>query len=153
VGLLKLEFATIWDDARELPMHKGWSLRPRFARTNDRAPARDKVKESFCLTGRVQLGDFKIDLDHRTVSLRDQELRLTSEEFDLLLFLASHPRSLVTPQTAMATRSTANQRSPKFLRALISLRKKLDAAGPGNHYLRTEPLVIYSFDPGAHSCT
>jgi hypothetical protein len=30
---------------------------------------------------------------------------------------------------------------------LISLRKKLDAAGPGKHYLRTEPWIIYRFDP------
>jgi DNA-binding response OmpR family regulator len=100
----------------------------------------------------VQLGDFKINLDQRTVTLRDQELRLTSEEFDVLLFLASHPRRLATSQPTMATSSTANQRSPNFLRALISLRKKLDAAGPGNHYLRTETLVIYTFDPAAQSC-
>ena len=153
MGLLRFGFTAIWDHARELPMHKNWSLRHRFARTNDRAPARETMKESLCLTGGMQLGDFKINLDQRTVSLRDQEVRLTSEEFDVLLFLASHPRSLVTPQTTMASSSTANQRSPKFLRALISLRKKLDAAGPGNHYLRTEPLVIYSFDPAAHSCT
>lgn len=133
-------------------MNKNWSLRHLFARTNDRAPARDTVKESLCLTGRVQLGDFKINLDQRTVTLRDHELQLTAEEFDVLRFLASHPRRLVTPQTTMANSSTANQRSPMFLRALISLRKKLNAAGPGNHYLRTEPLVIYSFDPAGH-CT
>src|ERR1700730_4780705 len=119
-------------------MHKNSSVRHLFARTNDRARARDTVKESLGSTGRVQLGDFKINLDQRTVTLRDQELRLTSEEFDVLLCLTRDPRSLVTPQPTMATSSTANQHSPKFLRALISLRKKLDAAGPGNHYLRTE---------------
>ena len=127
VGLLRLGFAAIWAHARELPMRKNWSLRHLFARTNDRALTRGTVKESLCSTGRVQLGDFKINLDQRTVTLRDQELRLTSEEFDVLLFLASHPRSLLTPQTTMATGPAANQRSPKFLRALVSLRKKLDA--------------------------
>jgi DNA-binding response OmpR family regulator len=153
VGLLRLGFAAIWNHGRELQMNKNWSLRQLFARTRDRAPEPDTVKEGACLVGRVRLGDFKINLDQRTVTVRDRELRLTSEEFDVLLFLASHPRSLATPQTTMATSSTANQRSPQFLTALISLRKKLDAAGPGNHYLRTEPLVIYSFDPAAHSCT
>jgi DNA-binding response OmpR family regulator len=153
VGLLRFGFTAIWNHVRELPMHKNRRVRHLLARTNDRAPARDTGKESLGLKGRVQLGDFNINLDQRTVTLRNLELRLTSEEFDVLLFLASHPRSLVTPQPAMATSSTANQRSPRFLRALISLRKKLDAAGPGNHYLRTEPLVIYSFDPAAHSCT
>jgi len=96
VGLLRLGFAAIWAHARELPVRKNWSLRHLFARTNDRALTRGTVKESLCSTGRVQLGDFKINLDQRTVTLRDQELRLTSEEFDVLLFLASHPRSLVT---------------------------------------------------------
>ena len=115
MGLQRIGFAAIWNHARGLPMHKNWSLRHLFARTNDRAPARDTAKESLCLTGRVQLGDFKINLDQRTVTLRDHESRLTSEEFYVLPFLANHPRSLVTPQTTMATSSTANQRSPKFL--------------------------------------
>jgi two-component system KDP operon response regulator KdpE len=98
------------------------------------------------------LGDFKIDLDERLVTLRDQELRLSSEEFDTLVFLASHPRSLVTPQTMLARSSTANQLGQtNFLVALISLRKKLDAAGHGKHYLQTEPWIIYRFDPTASS--
>jgi hypothetical protein len=29
----------------------------------------------------------------------------------------------------------------------MSLRKKLVAAGQGKHYLRTEPWVVYRFDP------
>ena len=36
---------------------------------------------------RIRFGDFKIDLDDRLVTLRDHELRLTSEEFDVLAFL------------------------------------------------------------------
>lgn len=34
-----------------------------------------------------------------------------------------------------------------FLAVLLSLRKKLDAAGDGKHYLRAEPWVVYRFDP------
>ena len=56
------------------------------------------MEESLSLTGRIRFGDFKINLNERIVMLRDQELQLTSEEFDVLVFLASHPRSLVTPQ-------------------------------------------------------
>ena len=104
------------------------------------------------MTRRIRFGDFKFDLDERIVTLRDHELRLTSEEFDVLVFLASHPRSLVTPQTMLARSSTANQLGKtKFLTALVSLRKKLDAAGHGKHYLHTEPWVIYRFDPTASS--
>jgi two-component system, OmpR family, KDP operon response regulator KdpE len=86
------------------------------------------------------------------VTLRDQELRLTSEEFDVLVFLARHPRSLVTPQTMLENSSAAHQSGQtKFLTTLISLRKKLDARGHGKHYLQTEPWVIYRFDPTASS--
>jgi two-component system KDP operon response regulator KdpE len=133
-------------------MNRNWSLRQLFAQTCDKGSAQDPAKERTSLTGRIRFGDFKIDLDERSVTLRDRELRLTSEEFDVLVFLASHPRSLVTPQTVVATSSTANQlRQPTFLRTLISLRKKLDAAGHGKHYLQTEPWVIYRFDPTASS--
>ncbi|MGA3211345.1 MAG: winged helix-turn-helix domain-containing protein [Terriglobales bacterium] len=100
----------------------------------------------------IESGDFKINLDERSVTLRGQELRLKSEEFDALVFLAGHPQSLVTPGTMLATSWPAIQpRRTAFLRVLISLRKKLDTAEPGKHYLRTEPWVVYRFDPMAAS--
>jgi two-component system KDP operon response regulator KdpE len=133
-------------------MNRNGSLRQRFAKTWDKALQQDTAKESTSVTRRIRFGDFKIDLDERIVTLRDHELRLTSEEFDVLVFLASHPRSLVTPQTMLARSSTANRLGQtKFLTTLISLRKKLDAAGHGKHYLQTEPWVIYRFDPTASS--
>jgi two-component system KDP operon response regulator KdpE len=133
-------------------MNRNWSLRQLFAKTCDKASEQDTGKESASVTRRIQFGDFKIDLDERIATLRDHELRLTLEEFDVLVFLASHPRSLVTPQTMLARSSTANQLGQtRFLTTLISLRKKLDAAGHGKHYLQTEPWVIYRFDPTASS--
>jgi two-component system KDP operon response regulator KdpE len=132
-------------------MNRNRSLRQLLAKTCDKASEHDTAKESTSVT-RIRFGDFTIDLDERIVTLRDHELRLTSEEFDVLVFLASHPRSLVTPQTMLARSSTANQLGQtKFLTTLISLRKKLDAAGNGKHYLQTEPWVIYRFDPTASS--
>ena len=133
-------------------MNRNWSLRRPFVNTCDKASEQDTAKENASVTRRIQFGDFKIDLDERIVILRDDELRLTSEEFDVLVFLASHPRSLVTPQTMLARSSNANQLGQaRFLTTLISLRKKLDAAGHGKHYLQTEPWVIYLFDPTASS--
>jgi two-component system, OmpR family, KDP operon response regulator KdpE len=133
-------------------MNRSWSLRQLFAKTRDRAPQQDMPKERTSLTSRIRFGDFKINFDERTVTLHDQELRLSSEEFNVLVFLASHPRSLVTPQTMLERSSTASQLGQtKFLTTLISLRKKLDAAGHGKHYLQTEPWVIYRFDPTASS--
>jgi two-component system KDP operon response regulator KdpE len=133
-------------------MNRHWNLRQLLAKTCDKASEQDTAKESTPVTRRIRFGDFEIDLDERIVTLRGQELRLTSEEFDVLVFLASHPRSLVTPQTMLARSSTANQLGQtKFLTTLVSLGKKLDAAGHGRHYLQTEPWVIYRFDPTASS--
>jgi two-component system, OmpR family, KDP operon response regulator KdpE len=100
------------------------------------------------VTGMIESGDFKIDLAARTVTLRSENLLLTAEEFDVLLFLAGHPQRMVTPHTMLATNWTANgPRQTEFLKVLMSLRKKLDAAGQGKHYLKTEPWIIYRFDP------
>jgi len=96
----------------------------------------------------IESGDFTIDVAGRRVSLGGQELSLTSEEFDVLLFLAGHPQRLVTPRTMLATSWNPNRlRQTEFLKVLLSLRTKLDAVGPGKHYLRTEPWVFYRFNP------
>jgi DNA-binding winged helix-turn-helix (wHTH) protein len=78
-------------------------------------------------------------------------LTLRPDEFDLLVFLAGHPRSLITPRTVLASGWSDHQvRRRELWRALLSLRDKLDAAGgPGRHYLRTEPWVAYRFDSTA----
>ena len=110
------------------------------------------MEEDVSLTGMIESGDFKIDLTRRAVSLIGQELELTSEEFDVLVFLAGHPQRLVTPHTMLATSWPSNgRRQTEFLRVLISLRNKLDSSGHGKHYLRTEPWVIYRFDPNSFS--
>jgi len=126
-------------------MSEKWSLRTLLG--SRKAPDSGMQREI-----RTEIGDFKIDLARRTAMLRDQDLFLSSEEFDVLVFLASHPQRLVTPHTVLATNWDAHQlRQTDFLKALISLRKKLDAANPGKHYLRTEPWVVYRFDPAASS--
>lgn len=135
-------------------MTSKWRLRQLFAAKNDRSPGREVAEQSVALTGIIESGDFKIDLATRKVTLRGEDLSLTSEEFDVLVFLAGHPQRLVTPHTMLATSLSANGfRQTKFLRVLMSLRKKLDAAGHGKHYLQTEPWIIYRFDPTSSSAT
>lgn len=100
----------------------------------------------------VESGDFKINIGNRIAILHNEALDLTSEEFDVLMFLVNHPQRLVTPHTVLATSWTASQpRQTEFLRVLLSLRKKLDAAAPGKHYLRTEPWIAYRFNPSPSS--
>jgi len=95
----------------------------------------------------VESGDFRIDLASRQVRVRGQELQLSEEEFDLLVFLVGHPTSIITPHTRLSTRWG---RSPihqaEVLRVLSQLRKKLEALGCSS-YIRTEPWIVYRFDP------
>jgi two-component system, OmpR family, KDP operon response regulator KdpE len=101
-------------------------------------------------TAVIEAGDFRIDTAERTAILRGQELPLTSEEFDVLVYLARHPQRLVTPHTVLSTSWTSEGlHQTEFLKGLLSLRKKLDALGAGKQYLRTEPWVIYRFDPNS----
>ncbi len=129
-------------------MARNWNLRQLFAKKKNKIAERETAGQSDSLTGMIESGDFKIDLAARTVTLRGEDLSLTVEEFDVLVFLAGHSQRVVTPHTMLATSWTANGlRQTEFLRVLMALRKKLDVAGHGKHYLKTEPWVIYRFDP------
>jgi hypothetical protein len=41
----------------------------------------------------------------------------------------------------------------EFWKALLGLRKKIDALSSGKQYLRTEPWVVYRFDPNSSLAT
>lgn len=95
----------------------------------------------------IKTGDFHIDLGARTARVRDRELDLSSEEFDLLVFLVGHPSSIITPHTMLSTRCGENRvRRAEVLHVLRSLRSKIEAGVDGGHYLRTEPWVAYRFN-------
>ena len=101
-------------------------------------------------TDLIECGDLRINTAERIATLRSHELHLASEEFDVLLFLATHPQRLVTPRTILTTsRSAGKLRQTEFLRTLASLRNKLNAVGTDKPYLRTEVWVMYRFDPNS----
>ena len=121
-----------------------------FARGLQTTPACQPAPENALSTESIECGDLKINTAERIVTLRSHELHLTSEEFDVLLFLATHPQRLVTPRTILTTRwSLGKFRQTEFLRNLVSLRNKLNAMGADRRYLRTEVWVMYRFDPNS----
>ena len=73
-------------------MYSIWNLRQVFGRTRDKTPDRRSVEVDGSAGGMIESGDFRIELARRTVTLRGRELPLTSEEFDVLVFLAGHPK-------------------------------------------------------------
>jgi DNA-binding response OmpR family regulator len=93
-------------------------------------------------------GDFRIDLSQHRVKVRGHEIHLAADEFELLVFLLSHPKKVVTAQTMLSTHWDGGRvHQARFMQVLYSLQKKLDAANAGVHYIRTEPLLVYRFDP------
>jgi DNA-binding response OmpR family regulator len=126
-----------------------WALRQLFTKTSEREQI--AVEEDVsCGAQVIDSGEFKIDLSRRVATLAGQRLELTSGEFDVLVFLTGHPQRLVTRNTMLATSwSTDRFCQTAFLRVLLSLRAKLEAAEPGQHYLRTEPWVFYRFNPSS----
>jgi len=134
-------------------MSATWNLRQMFTRPSVRAGEQRAARHKSAPAEMMTFGDFQIDLTARTATLCGRELELTSEEFDVLVFLTSHPQRLITPHTMLATSLAARRvRQIGFMRALISLRRKLEAtAGLHNPYLQTEFWVAYRFDPGPPS--
>ncbi len=145
MGLLTGADEQAW--LREIQMSK-WSLRGLFGRERSRKSTPQISQEDLCTTGVVDSGDFHINLAQRTATLCGKNLPLSSNEFDVLVYLSRHPRRLVTPHTMLATNWSGNgPHQTAFLRCLLSLRSKLDAVAGGKHYLRTEPWILYCFDP------
>ena len=100
-------------------------------------------------SGAIEEGDFRIDQDAHTVFLRGAEIKLTPKEFDLLLYLARHPRKVVSHRALLAAVWGANStEQPEYLRVFIGqLRKKIEPDSSAPNYLLTEPWVGYRFEP------
>ena len=95
--------------------------------------------------GPISRGDLRIDLDRRRVTRKDEELRLTPKEFELLVFFAQHPGRVLTHRVVLRAiwgPNAVNQ--PEHLRVLVaSLRRKLERDASHPRYILTEPWVGY----------
>jgi two-component system, OmpR family, KDP operon response regulator KdpE len=109
------------------------------------APERADVAEHDV----IETGEFRIDLRSHRVTVRGQEVELSGEEFEMLVFLAGHPKKIVTPRTLLSTRWGEREvRQTDFLRVLQALRNKLEPIEGCTGCIRTEPWIFYRFDPG-----
>jgi two-component system KDP operon response regulator KdpE len=98
----------------------------------------------------IAAGDFRIDLDTRSVSVAGNEIRLTPKEFELLAFLGRHAGKVVTHRALLAAVWGPNStEQPEYLRVFVGqLRKKIEPDSSSPKYLLTEPWVGYRFEPG-----
>ena len=99
--------------------------------------------------GAIEEGDFRIDFDLHSVFVRGREVKLTPKEFELLVFMARHPRKLISHRNLLAAVwGAGSTEQPEYLRVFIGhLRKKIEADGQAPCYLLTEPWVGYRFEP------
>ena len=96
----------------------------------------------------IAIGDFTIDADAFRVTVKNNEIRLTPKEFELLLYLARHAGRVVTHRALLLAIWGANSvEQPEHLRVLVAqLRKKIDTESTPR-YIITEPWVGYRFEP------
>lgn len=99
--------------------------------------------------GAIEDGHFRIDQDAHAVFVRGHEIKLTPKEFDLLVYLARHPRKVISHRALLAAVWGANStEQPEYLRVFIGqLRKKIEPDSSTPNYLLTEPWVGYRFEP------
>jgi two-component system, OmpR family, KDP operon response regulator KdpE len=98
----------------------------------------------------IAAGDFRMDLDTRSVSVAGNEIHLTPKEFEVLAFLARHAGKVVTHRALLAAVWGPNStEQPEYLRVFVGqLRKKIEPDSSSPKYLLTEPWVGYRFEPG-----
>lgn len=98
----------------------------------------------------IEMGDFRIDIPSHGVAVRDQEVRLTPKEFDLLVYLAKHPGKVITHRALLGAVWGPNAvEQPEYLRVFVGhLRKKLELGEDSPRYIITEPWIGYRFEPG-----
>ena len=98
----------------------------------------------------IAIGDFRIDLQAHSVQVKNQEVRLTPKEFDVLVYMAQRAGKIVTHRALLAAVwGETSTEQPEYLRVVIGhLRKKLEVDEAAPRYIITEPWIGYRFNPG-----
>lgn len=97
----------------------------------------------------LEVGDFQVDLESRTVVVRGREIHLTPKEFELLIYFVRHPGKVLTHHTLLAAVWGSNYvEQDQYLRVFVgNLRKKLETNSASPRYILTEPWIGYRFNP------
>jgi two-component system KDP operon response regulator KdpE len=93
----------------------------------------------------LKLDDVEINFESRRVIVSGKPARLTSKEFDLLLYLATH-RNRTIPHRELLREVWGSEHveQRKYLRVFVNrLRKKIEAHPDDPKFLLTEPFVGY----------
>jgi two-component system, OmpR family, KDP operon response regulator KdpE len=93
----------------------------------------------------VEIGELRVDLDKRLVTVAGERIQLTPHEFDLLALLARNPGKLLTHTTILReVWGPAYGRESHYLHVYVSqLRRKIEPDPTRPRYLLTEPGAGY----------
>jgi two-component system, OmpR family, KDP operon response regulator KdpE len=96
----------------------------------------------------LENGDFRVDLESRSVRVGDREVHLTPKEFDLLTYFIKHAGKVLTHRTLLAAVWGGNYVDQnEYLRVFVgNLRKKIEADVSSPRYIVTEPWIGYRFN-------
>jgi two-component system KDP operon response regulator KdpE len=97
----------------------------------------------------LEVGDFRIDLESRSVFVRGAEVHLTPKEYDLLVHFLRHAGKVLTHHTLLGAVWGGNYTEQgEYLRVFVGqLRKKIEENSSSPRYILTEPWVGYRFNP------
>jgi two-component system KDP operon response regulator KdpE len=116
-----------------------------------RAALRRAAKPDDIASPVLEVGDFRIDLENRSVTVDGSEVHLTPKEYDLMVYLVSHPGKVLTHRTLLAAVwGGESVEQTEYLRVFVGqLRKKIEPEPATPRYILTEPWIGYRFDPGS----
>ena len=97
----------------------------------------------------LEVGDFRIDLEARSVSVRGAEVHLTPKEYELLVHFIQNVGKVLTHHTLLgAVWGGDYTEQGEYLRVFVGqLRKKIEPNPSTPRYILTEPWVGYRFNP------
>ena len=99
----------------------------------------------------LEAGDFRIDLEARSVFVRATEVHLTPKEYDLLVHFVRHAGKVLTHSNLLGTVWGGNYtQQGEYLRVFVGqLRKKIEPTPSTPRYILTEPWIGYRFNAGS----
>ena len=108
------------------------------------------AKSNVAVSPVLDVGDFRLDLENRSVVVKGLEVHLTPKEYDLMVYLVSHPGRVLTHRTLLAAIwGGESVEQTEYLRVFIGqLRKKIEPNPATPQYIVTDPWIGYRFLPG-----
>ena len=97
----------------------------------------------------LEVGDFRIDLEGRSVFVRGDEVHLTPKEYDLLVHFVRHAGKVLTHSNLLSAVWGGNYTGQgEYLRVFVGqLRKKIEPNPSTPRYILTDPWIGYRFNP------